>query len=105
VLAFLKEIRNLGNEANDYRILIGEQEDIVSVKDLKLITITKERNFSAPKLDYEKISVKKNNARISFEAPEKLVKYLKDYTGIKTNKEFGSYLFDYFLNMEGIENE
>jgi Histidine kinase-, DNA gyrase B-, and HSP90-like ATPase len=105
VLAFLKEIRNLGNEANEYRILLGEQEDIVSVKDLKSVPITKERNFSAPVLDYEKISVKKNNARISFEAPEKIVKYLKDYNGLKTNKELGIYLFEYFLNMEGIENE
>lgn len=105
VLAFLKEIRNLGNEANDYRILLGEQEDVVSVKDLKSIQITQERNFRAPILDYEKISVKKNNARISFEAPEKMVKYLKEYVNVKTNKELGSYLFEYFLNMEGIENE
>lgn len=105
VLAFLKEIRNLGNEANDYRTLLGEQEDIVSVKDLKSIAVTQERSFKAPTLDYEKISIKKNNARISFEAPESLVKFLKDYTETKTNKEFGKYLFDYFLNMEGIDNE
>lgn len=105
VLAFLKEIRNLGSEANDYRILLGEQEDVVSVKDLKSIEITKERIFSAPRLDYEKISFKKNNVRISFEKPEKIVQYLKEYTGIKLNKDLGKYLFEYFLNMEGIDNE
>ncbi len=105
VLAFLKEIRNLGNEANEYRILLGEQEDKVSVQDLKILTITKERSFSSPRLDYEKISFKKNNARISFEVPEKIVQTVKEYTGIKTNKDLGKYLFDYFLNMEGIDNE
>ena len=74
ILAFLKDIRNLGNEANEYRIILGEQEDVVSVKDLKSTSISLERSFSAPVLDYEKISVKKNNARISFEEPEKIVK-------------------------------
>ncbi|WP_298148553.1 ATP-binding protein [Flavobacterium sp.] len=105
VLAFLKEIRNLGNEANDYRMLLGEQEDIVSVKDLKAIPIKQERSFTAPILDYEKISVKRSNVRISFEAPEKMVKYVKDYTAVKSNKELGLYLFEYFLTMEDIENE
>lgn len=105
VLAFLKEIRSLGNEANDYRVLLGEQEDVLSVKDLKGVPIIQERSFRAPTLDYEKISVKKNNVRISFEAPEKTVKYLKEYAGVKTNKELGGYLFSYFLNMEGLESE
>lgn len=105
VLSFLKEIRNLGDEANDYRIFLGEQEDAVSVKDLKSIPISHERIFEAPALDHEKISVKKNSARISFEAPDKLVEYLKGYTEVKTNKELGKYLFDYFLTQEGIKNE
>ena len=105
VLAFLKEIRNLGNEANDYRVLLGEQEDVVSVKDLKSLQITKERSFTAPQLDYEKISFKKNSARISFEAPEKTVQYLKEYTGTKLNRDLGMYLFEYFLTMEGIDYE
>lgn len=105
VLAFLKDIRHLGNEANEYRIMLGEQEDTISVKDLKTVAITTERNFHTPILDYERISVKKSNVRISFEAPEKLVAYLKDYIDVKTNKELGRYLFDYFLTMEGIENE
>ncbi|WP_400260893.1 hypothetical protein ACFX5U_12485 [Sphingobacterium sp. SG20118] len=105
VLAFLKEIRQLGNEANDYRNLLGEQEDIVSVMDLKSISITQERSFIAPTLDFEKISIKKNNTRISFEAPEKTVTYLKGYTETKTNKELGMFLFEYYLTMEGIINE
>lgn len=105
VLPFLKEVRNLGDEANDYRIFLGEQEDAVSVKDLKTIPITRERVFEAPALDHERISVKKNSARISFEAPYNLVEYLKGYTELKSNKELGTYLLEYFLNQEGIKNE
>lgn len=105
VLPFLRKVTKLGNDANDYRKLLGEQEDKISVKDLKTLTISNARVFQAPKLELESIAVKKDSVRIAFNAPTKLVEIAKGHSDTKSAKELGEYVFDYYIKMEELDNE
>lgn len=104
-ISFLKEVRKLGNEANEYRKLLGEQEDKVSVQELKSHKIDTSRSFVSPNLDYEKISIKNNNVRISFNVPKDQAELAKNHSGARSLTELGVYIFNYYLKMEELSHE
>jgi len=105
VLGFLKDVRKLGDEANDYRKLLGEQETKISVQELKVNSFESKRTFVSPVLDYEKISIRNNSVRISFNADKNLAEMGKLHSGSKSFKEFGEYIFNYYLKMEELRDE
>lgn len=105
VIGFLKDVRKLGNLANEYRELLGEQEDTVSVHELKYLPNSIDRNFVPPKLDYENISSKNNSVRISFSVSKHSADDAKEHAGVKSLKELGEYIFEYYLKMEDLKNE
>jgi hypothetical protein len=105
VLGFLKEISKLGNDANEYRKLLGEQEDKITVQELKCSTSKITRSFVAPEIDYDIIASKKEQVRISYLAPYKLASKIKDQIGVKNFKEVGEYIFNYYVKIEEFEDE
>lgn len=105
VLSFLKDVRKLGNEANDYRKLLGEQEDKISVTNLKSNSFENVRKFVSPKIDVEFIATKNEFIRISFNAPRKLAESARCHSGSKSFKDLGEYIFNYYLKMEELADE
>ncbi|MBI5541388.1 MAG: ATP-binding protein [Bacteroidia bacterium] len=104
VLSFLKEIRKL-DDANEYRKLLGEQEDKVTVHSLKKVVFEKIRTFIFPVIDYDVIAAKKEQVRISFSVPYILANNIKNKIGVKNFKEVGEYIFNYYVKMEEFSDE
>lgn len=105
VLGFLKQIPKLGNNANEYRILLGEQEDKITVHSLKYDSFNNQERFIPPDINYDIIAAKKENVRIAFDAPFELAKIIKEHIGLKNFKELGEYIFDYYIKMEEFKDE
>lgn len=105
VLTFLKEISKLGSDANDYRKVLAEQEDKISVKDLKSYITPDIRKFITPDLTIDTISEKNNFARISFNVDRNIANKAKSYSETRTYKELGKYIFDYYVKMEELEED
>ena len=105
VLSFLKDVRKLGNEANDYRKLLGEQEDKISVTTLKSNSFENVRKFVSPKIDIEFIATKNEFIRISFNAPRKQAERARCHSESKSFKDLGEYIFNYYLKMEELADE
>lgn len=105
ILTFLNEISKLGSDANNYRELLGEQEDKILVKDLKSYIPSDLEKFIAPKLEIENISEKKDFARISFNVDRNIANKAKSYSETRTYKELGKYIFDYYVKMEELEED
>ncbi len=103
VLSFLKEVSKLGSEANDYRKLLGEQEDKISVKELKSVVFENSRRFISPTLVFDTLSVKNELVRISFNANREMAEKGKLKSKTNSFKEFGEYIFNYYTNMEQLE--
>lgn len=106
VLAFLRKVRKFGDEANNYRKLLGEKEDKISVLDLKEYTSDNEREFVEPFIDMDKVAEKKEWCRVSFNAWREHAELAKKNSNTSSYKELGEYVFDYYLKMEElIEDE
>lgn len=106
VIQFLRQVTKLGNEANEYRKLLGEQETIITVVDMKKIDfVTVKRKFVAPELDMEKIAAKKDTVRISYELAKNNANKARLHSNSRSLKELGLLTFDYYTKMEGLDNE
>lgn len=106
IIPFLKQITKLGDEANEYRKILGEQEDKLSVVNMKnLVTQNENRKFLAPAIDTNKIAIKKEHVRIAYDVKKDLANTARYHSGAKSFKELGEYSFYYYLKMEEIENE
>jgi hypothetical protein len=105
VLAFLKKIRRFDDEANDYRKLLGEQEDKITVVNLKNLTIDSPRVFIEPVIDMETVAEKNEYCRISFSAPRKIADLAKENSDTSSYKQLGEYIFKYYVEMEGLEQD
>lgn len=105
VLGFLKNVRKLGDEANDYRTLLGEQEDKIAVIAIKDRAISFPRRFIAPEIDSEKIATKTSQARISYRVAKVDAEKAKVHSDSKSLRELGEYTFEYYMKMENIKNE
>lgn len=104
VLGFLKEVRKL-DDANEYRKLLGEQSDKLSVQALKSQKIETIRSFSPPELDTEQIATKKDTVRISYSVQKKVAEVAKNHSGSKSYKELGECTFEYYMKMEELQDE
>jgi len=105
VLTFLKDVRKLGSDANDYRKLLGEQEDKITVVDLKTSPVLAARTFVKPEINIDEIVVKKDHVRISYNANRELAELARAHSEASNFKQFGEYTFEYYLKMEEINNE
>lgn len=105
VIPFLSQVTKLGNEANDYRKLLGENENKISVVEMKTSEFKdeiKNARFSPPELDSEKISQKKDTVRIAYDVKKKLANTVKLHSNSKSYKEVGETTFEYYCQMEEI---
>lgn len=104
IFGFLKEVRKL-NDPNDYRKLVGEQEEKATVHELKIKKFSQDRKFKSPALDFDQIAIKPDYVRISFSAKREVAEMAKAHADCKSFKEFGEHIYDYFLNMEDLTHE
>jgi hypothetical protein len=104
IFAFLKQVRKL-DDANDYRKLLGDQESKASVQMLKADSFSVSRSFKSPDIDFDKIAIKRDTVRISFNVPRDTAELAKTHSNCKSFKEFGEYIYEYYLKMEEISHE
>ena len=106
VLNFLKMIPRL-EDPNGYRKMLCERSERKSAGELKIYDFGEhpKRSFTYPELDLESISVGQDTVRIAFDADRGLADNAKKHAGARSFKEFGKILFDYYMHMEGIDDE
>jgi len=73
----------------------------VKGKYLRLDEVAVGSVFKAPEKPKPKIRM----SFIKYNKPKKLVEKVKKYLGVRTNEEVGEETFDYFVDLEGIEDE
>lgn len=106
VIPFLRSVTKLGDEANEYRKLLGEKENKISVVNMKAATYSHtERNFVVPELNIDAIAQKKDTVRIAYDVNKKIATRAKNHSDSKSFGELGKYTFDYYLKMEELEDE
>ena len=106
VIPFLRQVTRLGDEANEYRKLLGEKETRISVVNMKATTyVHAERNFVFPELNIDAIAQKKDTVRIAYDVNKKIAAKAKNHSESKSYGELGKYTFDYYLKMEELEDE
>lgn len=103
IIPFFKQITKLGNEANEYRQLLGETEMKISVVEMKNPTfVLTERKFVSPELDQAKIAVKKDSVRIAYDINKDYANIARTHSKTKSLKDLGELTFDYYFKMEGL---
>ncbi len=106
IIPFLRSVTKLGDEANEYRKILGEQENKISVVNMKATSYSHaQKNFIAPELDINVIAQKKDTVRIGYEVNKKIAIKAKKHSDSKSFKELGEYTFDYYLGMEELKDE
>ena len=107
VTAFLKAITGLKEEANDYRRLIADTSNKMNIESIRLYKaeILGEKSFVAPELDPKKIAEKKETVRVAYDVNKKTAEVAKSNADVSSYKELGKTTFNYYIKMEGIDNE
>jgi len=106
VIPFLKNVTKLGDDANNYRKMLEEQEAKISVVEMKAYKfIHTSRAFVAPPIDTNLIAQKKDTVRIAYDLPKTIANKAKYYSDSKSYKELGEYTFNYYIKMEELEDE
>jgi len=80
---------------------MGEEEEAVEAKYVPLDKIEAGSEFKAP----EKLKPKIKMSNILYKKAEKLVKKVKKRLKVRSNKEVGEKTFDYYVDLEEIEDE
>lgn len=103
IIPFFKQVTKLGNEANEYRQLLGETESKITVVEMKSPTLVlAPRKFIAPQIDQEQIAIKKDNVRIAYEVNKDIANTVRTHSRSKSLKELGETTFEYYVKMEGL---
>lgn len=107
VLNFLKQIPQMGDKANEYRMMLCENYARKTAMELKTLEFHDhpEKKFNAPELDMEIISQKKDTVRIAFDANKNAANAAKQYAEAHSYKELGALSFEYYIQMEDIDYE
>jgi len=106
VIPFLKIVTKLGDQANEYRKLLGENEEKISVVAMKQHDYShEERSFVTPNLEIDVIAQKKDTVRIAYDVKKRLANQAKNHSKSKSFMELGKHTFDYYLKMEELEDE
>jgi len=79
----------------------GEEEEAMEAKYVPLDKIEVGSEFKAPEEQKPKIKM----STINYKKPKKVVKKVKQRLRVKTNKEVGEKTFDYYVDLEEIEDE
>jgi hypothetical protein len=100
IISFLKDVRKL-EDPNEYRITVGDQQErTINVVDLKTKTFENARMFIPPPINYEELTKKPTEVRISYSVDRKLGDHVKQHNGAKNFKELGLNIFNYYCKME-----
>ncbi|KIX19894.1 hypothetical protein SY27_15285 [Flavobacterium sp. 316] len=103
IIPFLREVTKLGNEANEFRKMLGEQENKVSVVEIKKFPeVYESRKFISPVIDSDLIAQKKDTIRIAFDVKKEIADKAKFHSDSKSYKELGEIIFNYYLKMEDL---
>ena len=108
VMNFLKKIPNLKDEANEYRTMLCEtlnSIDTMAMKAPNTFKDVKMKCFIAPPLDVDKIAQKRQSVRIAYDANKELADYAKVHAQLSSYKDLGLLTFNYYLQLEQINNE
>lgn len=107
IISFLKAITGLKEEANDYRKLIGETSEKMTVENVRVYSsqFVGEKSFLAPELDMQKIAAKKDTIRVAYDVNKKTADVAKSNADVSSYKELGKTTFNYYIKMEGIDCE
>lgn len=107
VIAFLNKIKAMKDQANDYRMMLGEKFGTISALSLKNTVFVdhKPMSFVEPELDLEIISQKRESVRIAYDANKKIAMAAKINAQVSSFKELGITTFDYYLSQEGIKDD
>lgn len=104
IIPYLKQITKLGDEANNYRKLLAEQETKISVVEMKTVLVTPEkRKFVSPPIDTDLIALRKDFVRIAYDVKKEIANKSKYHSGSKSYKELGETTFYYYIKMEDLE--
>lgn len=103
IIPFFKQVVKLGNEANDYRQLLGETENKISVVEMKSPTLVlAPRKFIAPEIDQEKVATIRDRVRIAYDVNKDYANIARTHSKSKSLKELGETTFEYYIKMEGL---
>ena len=106
VLEFLKRIPQMGDNANGYRQMLCEKYERRTAVELKQMQFEHaQKHFETPQLDLDCIAQMRDIVRIAFDAKKDAASAAKSHAGVRSFKELGSVLFDYYMRMEDIDYE
>lgn len=106
VIPFLRTVTKLGDEANQYRQLLGEQADRKSVVEIKAINFEHtKREFHMPEIDMDAIALKRDTVRIAYDVNKRVATKAKYHSESKSYKELGELTFNYYMQMEELKDE
>lgn len=107
VTSFLKTITGLKEEANDYRKMLVENSQKMTIEGIRLYKneVAGEMSFIPPLLDMQRISEKKDTVRVAYDVNKKTAEGAKINADVSSYKELGKTTFNYYIKMEGLENE
>ena len=104
VTTFLKQVRKL-DDVNEYKILLGEQENKLAVTEMKNSTSSIIRKFTPPPINTSALEIKNEFVRISFDVDRNEAEKIRDYNGARNFKELGENVYEYYKKMEGLDYE
>lgn len=108
VLHFLKKIPDMRDQANSYREMLCERLDkidTVAMKCPETFNGVKQKLFIAPQLDADIIALKKQSVRIAYDANKESADMAKSHAQAASYKDLGEITFNYYLQIEQINNE
>ena len=108
VLDFLKKIPAMKDSANEYRAMLCETLntiDTVAMKGSDTFKDVRMKCFFAPQLDIDKIAQKRQSVRIAYDANKELADSAKKHAQLASFKDLGLLTFNYYIQLEQINNE
>ena len=91
----------IDNKVQNREIGIEEEDSVIQVRNLRLDEIDERSMFKVPEKPKPTIKM----TRITYKKPKKMVDKVKKYLEVRTNEEVGEETFDYFVDLEEIEDE
>ena len=107
VVPFLKEITKLKDEANNYRELLAEKKNRISVVELKSINFMAQeyKKFISPSIDLDEIAQDVDKVHISYEVSKEIANKARSHSKTKTLKDLEITTFNYYIKMEELDDE
>lgn len=107
ILSYLKKITQMKDEANDYRRVLCETLNVIDTVALKTFNFNQspQKKFIPPQLNIDLIAQKRNSVRIAYDADKSIADKAKDYANVNSYKELGILTFNYYKQMERVDDE